>query len=130
MGVLLDIPCSGLSRFTLKGPLELEFENLSILQQLRVVKDCPTTEFVLLPTVLETTPLNSVVYKLFYANLVPRTGGKSEITYQDLILLALILFETKFNYALLMIHHMESCIKTKSKCFSYGGFFNQSICSL
>lgn len=100
LGALFDIPCSGPSPFTLKGPLK--FENLSVLQQF----DCPTTEFLSLRTVLETTSLNNIIHKLIRANIIPRTGGRSEMTYQDLTLL-------------------ESCVKTKSKCFPYGGFLTK-----
>lgn len=115
LGSILDIPYSGQCPFTLKGPIE--FENLIVIEQLRIVKDCSSAEFIGLPTVVKTTPLNNVIRKVIRANLVPRTGGRSNMTYQDLILSALILSSTKFNFVLLMIKHMESCLTNKIKCF-------------
>lgn len=100
LGSILNIPCYGFCPFTLKGPLE--FENLTVLEQLRIVKECSSAEFIGLPTVIiETTPLNNVIHKLIRANLIPRNGGRFNMTYQDLILSALIISGTKFNFAML-----------------------------
>lgn len=79
LGSLFDITYSGVCPFTFKGPIE--FENLIVIDQLRIVKDCSFVEFINLPTVVATTPLNSVVHKVIHANLVPRIGGWSDITF-------------------------------------------------
>lgn len=123
LNTILNIPYSGFFPFTLKGPYE--FENFSVLDQLKLVKNSSNLEFVELPTVVETSPINSVIHKIIRSNLVPRMGGRSDMTFQDLILSALILSGTKFNFTLFMIKNMESCIKNKTKCLPYGDFITK-----
>lgn len=89
LGTLFNIPHTSVCPFTLKDPYE--FDNLKILDQLRIVKDCETTEIFFLPQVVETTLINNVIHKLIRANLITRIGGRSDMTYQDLVLSSVIL---------------------------------------
>lgn len=70
LGSLFEILYSDFCPFTLCH-FTLKFENFTVLDQLKIVKDCSTTELVALPKVVETTLLNSVIHKLIRANLVP-----------------------------------------------------------
>lgn len=96
--------------------------HFKVLNQLHIVLNDDTTEDFFLPIVVNTTHVNSVIHKIISANLLPCTCGKSDMTYQDLILSSLILKGIKFNFVLMMIKHMTSCLQNKTKYFSYGSF--------
>lgn len=78
LDTLFNIPHTGIFPFTLKGLFKLD--NLKIIDLLRIVKECETSELFFLPKVVETTPINSVIHKLIRSNLIPRTGGHSDMT--------------------------------------------------
>lgn len=75
-----------------------------------------------LPKVVESTLLSSVLYKILRANLVPRNGGRFDMTFQDLVPITLIIKGYKFNFALFMIKHMNCCLHNKIKYFPCGSF--------
>lgn len=66
-----------------------------------------------------------VIHKVLRYNLLPRTGGGANFTYQDLMLVAIILKGMTFNFSLLMLRNMISCLYQSKKCLPYGRFLTK-----
>lgn len=96
LGSILSIPYTDDCPFTLKGPISTP---LSPLVQLRIVMDDPTVSTVTLPKTTEVSPIAIVLHKLLRYNLLPRLGGGADFTYQDLVLVALIMIGLPFNFS-------------------------------
>lgn len=88
LGTILSIPSTGICSFTLKGAA---YEPFQPLEQLQIVKDDPTIKVFSLPKTIDVSPLACVIHKVLRYNLLPRTGGGINFTYQDLVLSAMIL---------------------------------------
>lgn len=72
--------------------------------------DDPTLSDVFLPKTVDVSPTASVIHKVLRYNLLPCIGGGADFTYQDLVLVAIILKGTPFNFSLLMLCNMISCL--------------------
>ena len=116
LGTILSVPSTGCCPFTLKGALNFPY---SVLEQLQTVMDNPSLTDIITPKTVDVSPLACVLHKLIRFNLVPRLGGGSDFTFQDLILSALIMKGQSFNFAQLMLYHMDSCIRQVKKCLPY-----------
>lgn len=73
------------------------------------------------PKTVDVSPTARVLHKLVRYNLLPRIGGGADFTYQDLVLVAMILKGLSFNFSLMMLQHMMSCLSNAKKCLPYGG---------
>lgn len=122
LGSILSIPYTGDCPFTLKGPISTP---LSPLVQLRIILDDPTVSSVTLPKTTEVSPLAVVLHKVLRYNLLPHLGGGAEFTYQDLVLVALIMTGQSFNFSLMMLKHMLHCVKHSKKCLPYSCFLTK-----
>lgn len=121
LGSILSILYTGDCPFTLKGPISTP---LSPLVQLRIVMDNPTVSSITLPKTTEVS-LVTVLHKLLRYNLLPRLGGGADFTYQDLVLVALIMTGQLFNFSLMMLKHMIHCVKHSKKCLPYSCFLTK-----
>lgn len=122
LGSILSIPFTGDCPFTLKEPV---YSPLSPLYQLQTIMDDPTLTSVILPKTIDVSPIAIVLHKLLRYNLLPRIGGGAEFTYQDLVLVALLLKGKPFNFSLMMLKHMVKCIKHSKKCLPYSCFLTK-----
>lgn len=117
-GNVLNISSTGPCPFTLKGPANTPF---SPLEQLRIVMDNLALTDIFTPKTVDVSPISCVLHKLVRYNLLPRIGGGADFTYQDLVLVAMILKGLSFNFSLMMLQHMMSCLRNAKKCLPYGG---------
>ena len=116
LGTILSVPSTGCCPFTLKGALNFPY---SVLEQIQTVMDNTSLTDIFNPKTVDVSPLACVLHKLIRFNLVPRLGGGADFTFQDLIISALIMKGQSFNFAQLMLYHMDSCIRQVKKCIPY-----------
>ena len=122
LGSILNIPSSGSFPFTLKGAINFPY---SVIEQLQIVMNNPTLTNVVNPKTVDVCPLACVLHKIVRYNLLPRLGGGADFTFQDLVVVAMIMKGQSFNFAQMMFHHMVSCIHQTKKFIPYGALLTK-----
>lgn len=59
--------------------------------------------------------------------MLPRHSGGVDFTFQDLVLVAMILRGLPFNFASMMVQHIVSCIRQLKKCLPYGAYLTRLL---
>lgn len=115
IGEFFFIPFTGVCPFNLKGPFNdlNDFE----LDQLKVLEGSNDASLFSMPKTIDVSPLSSILHKVRRSNLLPHVGGRSEITYQDLIIIAMIL-KQKSILLCFCLNTLKVVLKTKGKIFS------------
>lgn len=106
-GSILNISFTGDCPFTQKGAVHSPF---TPLEQLQIVMDNPLLNDVFTPKIVDGSPIACVLHHLIRFNLLPHLGGGADFTYQDLIVVAMILKGVSFNLSQLLLHQMMSCL--------------------
>lgn len=70
-----------------------------------------------MPTTLYVTPLAHLVFKVVWANMCLRVGNRSNFTYQDLIVISMILSGKPFDTTTLLLRNMINVITQKKTGF-------------
>lgn len=113
LGSILSIPFTRDYLFT---PKDAVYTPYTPLKQLQTVMDDPTLTTMTLPKTIDVSPTAMVLHKLLRYNLLLRIGGGADFTYQDLVLVALLLKGKTLNFSLMMLKHMVNFIKHSKKC--------------
>lgn len=122
LGNIMSVPSTGICPFTLKGASHTPFPPL---EQLQIVMDDPTVSQLHTPKTVDVSPIACILHKLVRHNLLPRLGGGADFTYQDLVLVAMIMKGVSFNFSLMMLQQMMSCVRQTKKCLPYSGFLTK-----
>lgn len=77
-----------------------------MLEQLKVVWGLSDLVEVSLPTTTTVIPMAHLVFKVCWSNIYPRVGNRSNFTYHDLVVVAMILSGKAFDVADLIIKNM------------------------
>lgn len=115
-GSILNVFSSGVCPFTKKGALHFPF---TPLEQLQIVMNNNQLTDVFTPKTVDVSPISCVLHHIVRYNLLPRLGGGADFTYQDLIIVSLILRGVSFNLSQLMLHHMTGCLRKSKTCLPY-----------
>lgn len=78
-----------------------------------------------LPTTAMLTPMANLLFKFYCSNICPRQGNRSLMTYQDLIIVTLLLKGHKFDLPGLILKNMMSIVNQKKTGLPYGLLLNK-----
>lgn len=82
---------------------------------------------VLNPKIVDVCPTAFVLHKLVRYNLLPCLGGGVDFTYQDLVVVAMILKGVSFNLSFMILQHMMSCLRHTKQCLPYSVFSHKIL---
>lgn len=77
------------------------------------------------PKIVDVCPAACVLHKMICYNLFSRIGGGADFTHQDLVVVVMILKGVSFNFSLMMLSHMLSCIRQSKKSLPCGYFLTK-----
>ena len=100
--------------------VQIDVEDLSAVEQFKLVLGVDELTSYVLPTTSQVTPLAHLVFKLCIANLCPRIGNRSNFTYQDLVVVAMILAGKPFDMADLVLKTMLNVVSKAKSGLPYG----------
>lgn len=111
------LKCKGLSDellnpFTKKGCFMM-FDDLSKIDQYRLVRGDDICEDTSMPITAMLSPLAHVLFKICRTNICPRMRNRSILICQELIVVSPLLVGKKFDLSGLILKHMIGCKKKK-----------------
>lgn len=73
-----------------------------------------------LPTASSTLPMTRLIFKLCWSNICPRSGNRSNFSFQDLAIVSMILYGKAFDAADLILKIMYDVLDKTKTSFPYG----------
>nr|XP_017256504.1 PREDICTED: uncharacterized protein LOC108226061 [Daucus carota subsp. sativus] len=112
LGAILKIPPSTLSIHTKRGPKSVE--GFSHQDQLKLITGSDNVSENMFPSTTQLLPLAQALFKLSIDNVSPRLGTRSNLSSQDIVVVAMIMAGRKFDLPDLILKNMLDAVEGKS----------------
>lgn len=112
LGAILKIPPSTMSIHTKRGPKDVE--GFSHKDQLKLITGSEIVSENAFPSTTQLLPLAQALFKLSIENVSPRLGTRSNLSSQDIVVVAVLMAGRKFDLSDLILKNMLDSVEGKS----------------
>ncbi|KAL1803452.1 hypothetical protein ACET3Z_032099 [Daucus carota] len=112
LGAILKIPPSTMSIHTKRGPKDIE--GFSHKDQLKLITGSEIVSENAFPSTTQLLPLAQALFKLSIENVSPRLGTRSNLSSQDIVVVAMLVAGRKFDLSDLILKNMLESVEGKS----------------